>query len=116
MYRQTGDLVLDNQGLARQGVIVRHLVLPGGIGGTRRGLEWLASEVSTGVGLSLMSQYNPSYKAAEYSELKRTLKPEEYAEVLKVARQLGFRQVFAQGQQAPLHYLPDFARQSPFGP
>lgn len=114
MYRQAGGLKLDGDGIATRGVLVRHLVLPGGIGGTRENLAWLAGEVSPGAGLSLMSQYHPSNWAKRYTEINRSILKEEYAEALRAAKDYGFRQIFAQGLSSPREYLPDFNLEKPF--
>ena len=63
MYRQVGGLEVDEEGIAVRGLIVRHLVMPGGHAGTREVLTWIADEVGTDIGLSVMDQYFPAYKA-----------------------------------------------------
>jgi putative pyruvate formate lyase activating enzyme len=80
MSRQVGRLVLDDEGIARRGLIVRHLVLPGGLAGTRRVLEWLASHLPYGTAVSLMGQYFPAGDAVGDERLGRKLTEEEYAE------------------------------------
>jgi putative pyruvate formate lyase activating enzyme len=89
MHRQVGDLVLDEQGIARRGLLVRHLVLPEGIAGTAQVLEFLAREVSPTTYLNLMDQYYPCYRADEYPELARRLTPEEYRAALAAAAHHG---------------------------
>jgi len=61
MYRQVGDLVVDKHGLAQRGLIVRHLILPNDIAGSRESLAWLAQELSPSVTVSIMSQYSPQH-------------------------------------------------------
>ena len=82
MYRQVGGLTLDSDGIVKRGLVVRHLVLPGGISGTREVLRFVA-DLSTSIGISLMSQYFPAHRAAECSELQRKLTPQEYDEALE---------------------------------
>jgi len=82
MYRQVGGLALDEEGIARRGLVVRHLVLPGGISGTREVLQFIAG-LSTSIGISLMSQYFPAHRAADYEELQRKLTPQEYDQALE---------------------------------
>ncbi len=91
MHRQVGDLVLDARGIARRGLLVRHLVLPGGVSGTQAVLRFLAEEISPGTYLNLMDQYRPCYRADENPPLDRALSREEYREALDLARRLGLR-------------------------
>jgi putative pyruvate formate lyase activating enzyme len=97
MFRQVGGLVLDNRGIARRGLIVRHLVLPGGLSGTEDVLHFIAG-LSTSVGISLMSQYFPAHRACEYEELKRKLTEEEYSRALETLS----RHNFSHGWTQPL--------------
>ncbi len=78
MYRQVGNLKLDNQGVALSGLIVRHLVLPEDIAGSSRTFEFLSSEVSDKVWISLMGQYFPAFKARRFPPLDRRITREEY--------------------------------------
>ena len=80
MNRQVGRLVRDECGIATRGLIVRHLVLPGGLSGTRRVLEWMADHLPPGTALSLMGQYFPAGEAVGDRRLGRKLAPEEYAD------------------------------------
>jgi putative pyruvate formate lyase activating enzyme len=89
MHRQVGDLVLDDQGIARRGLLVRHLVLPDGIAGTKAVLKFLAEEISPGTYVNLMDQYRPCYRAGEFPELGRSITAAEYEEALGVARRYG---------------------------
>lgn len=83
IHRQVGDeLVLDGEGIARRGLIIRHMVLPGGLAGTREVLRWIASELSPHVYISLMGQYFPAYRAVDHPLLGRKLTVEEYEEAL----------------------------------
>ncbi|MBU1753068.1 radical SAM protein [bacterium] len=83
MWRQTGSLVIDTEGIAQKGVIVRHLVLPEGIAGTKQVLKMLAQEISPNVYISLMSQYFPANKASSYSEINRKISRQEYDDALE---------------------------------
>jgi putative pyruvate formate lyase activating enzyme len=91
MFRQVGDLTLDERGIARRGLLVRHLVLPGGIAGTPEVLRFLAEEVSPRTYLNLMDQYHPCYRADEYPPLDRSVDREEYGQALMLAKRYGFR-------------------------
>jgi len=89
MHRQVGDLVLDAQGVARRGLLVRHLVLPQGIAGTDAVLSFLAGEVSRDTYVNLMDQYRPCYRADEYPGLDRPLSSAEYHDALACAARHG---------------------------
>jgi putative pyruvate formate lyase activating enzyme len=93
MHRQVGDLVLDEKGLARRGILLRHLVMPGQLEQTRAILEWIAAELSPNTYVNLMNQYRPAGKvnAALYPELNRCITSAEYREVLELAGALGLR-------------------------
>ncbi len=78
MYRQVGNLVLDEDGIATRGLIIRHLILPGGLSGTEGVMKFLAEEISRDVYISLMSQYFPAFKAHEFRELSRRITDDEY--------------------------------------
>jgi putative pyruvate formate lyase activating enzyme len=85
MYRQVGDLELDEHGIARRGLLVRHLVLPRQLAGTEAVLAFLAREISAETYLNLMDQYHPCYRADEYPPLDRPLTAAEYREALRLA-------------------------------
>lgn len=89
MHRQVGDLVIGEDGLARRGLLIRHLVLPNGIAGSKKVLEFIAREISIHSWVNIMDQYYPAYKAFQYPELSRRITPEEYREVVEYARKLG---------------------------
>ena len=89
MHRQVGDLQLDEQGLAVRGLLVRHLVLPGRLAGTREIMRFLASEISTDTYVNLMDQYRPAFRAAAHARLNRRPTAEEFNEALRWARQEG---------------------------
>ncbi len=110
MYRQVGELVVDSSGVAQRGVIVRHLILPNGLAGSRQSLGWLAGEVSTSVSVSLMSQYHPTHRAHQYPLLSRRILLSEYEDVLEMMNQLGLTSGWAQGMASHRLYLPDFER------
>ncbi len=111
MYRQVGDLVLDEAGLAQRGLIVRHLILPNGLAGSQDSLTWLVSQVSPTVTVSIMSQYFPAHRASRISSLSRTISPSEYSEVVKLVGRLGLENGWLQEMGASENYLPDFTRQ-----
>ncbi|MDX1295078.1 MAG: hypothetical protein R3302_02355 [Sulfurimonadaceae bacterium] len=89
MHTQVGDLVRDEQGLAKRGLLVRHLVLPNGIAGSQEVFRFLAEEVSKDTYINIMDQYYPSYNSSEYPELSRRISPEEYEEAVAMAKRFG---------------------------
>jgi putative pyruvate formate lyase activating enzyme len=94
MHRQVGDLVLDERGLARRGVILRHLVMPGQLDETEAILRYVAEELGPGCYVNLMAQYYVSGKVGkdgDYMEIARGLDRSEYAEALAIANELGLR-------------------------
>ena len=93
MHRQTGDLQLDDKGVAQRGLLVRHLVLPGGLAGTRSVTEFLSKEISTNTYLNLMDQYYPCYRARENPPLNRPLYKDEFLEALTLAEQYGLHRL-----------------------
>jgi len=89
MHRQVGDLQLDSAGVARRGLLVRHLVLPENLGGTDRILDFLARDVSPNTYLNLMDQYRPCYRAEHYPPLDRRPTRGEFQAAVTMARRLG---------------------------
>ncbi len=117
MYRQVGDLAVDGEGIARRGLIVRHLILPNGFAGSRESLAWLAGEVSPTVTVSIMSQYFPAHRAQRIPLLSRKISASEYSEVVKLIDELGLENGWIQEMGAAEDYLPDFQREgNPFSP
>ena len=94
MHRQVGDLVLDEHGMARRGLILRHLIMPGLLGETEAILRFAAAELGTGTYVNLMAQYYVSGKVGQngqYEEIARGIHREEFEQALTLARELGLR-------------------------
>jgi putative pyruvate formate lyase activating enzyme len=89
MHRQVGDLVMDEQGIARWGLLVRHLVLPNGLAGTAEIVRFLAEEISPETYLNVMSQYRPTYKAHDYPDIDRRPTMEELEGAVSLAQEAG---------------------------
>jgi putative pyruvate formate lyase activating enzyme len=89
MHRQVGDLILDGNGVALRGLLVRHLVLPNGLAGTREIVKFLAEELSPKTYINIMAQYRPMYKAREYPEIDRRASPDELQEAVDLALEAG---------------------------
>ena len=93
MHRQVGDLVMDTEGVAVKGLVVRHLVMPGGLDETREILQFLAREVSLDTYVNVMDQYRPCGKAHQYPGLDRRLTNAEYRDALKIAEAAGLHRL-----------------------
>ena len=91
MHRQVGDLSLDDRGVARRGLLVRHLVLPEGLAGTSEIVRFLRNEVSPRTYINVMSQYRPCYRAHTLPPLDRRISQDEYAEAVDLAAEAGLR-------------------------
>ncbi len=115
MYFQMGSsLLTDEHGKAERGMLIRHLVLPGLAEESKKVLSIIAEELSTGVNISLMSQYHPMHKADQYPTLNRSLYKSEYDEVVNFMHELGFRNGWVQDMESYQNYLPDFSKDHPF--
>ena len=88
-----GDLVLDERGLARRGLLVRHLVLPNGLAGSPEIIRFLAQEISPNTYLNLMDQYHPAFNAQLFPKLRRRITPQEYAETISLAQAAGLQRL-----------------------
>jgi putative pyruvate formate lyase activating enzyme len=95
MHRQVGDLVVDENGLALRGLILRHLVMPGSIAGTREILQWVARELGPDTYVNVMPQYWPAGKVndSNYVEINRLITPGEFEHALALARAAGLRRL-----------------------
>lgn len=93
MHRQVGDLQVNSRGLAMRGLLVRHLVLPGGLAGSKEVIGFLAREVSPETYLNVMSQYHPSYRAGQYPELNRPITPREFQAAQQAALDAGLHRL-----------------------
>ncbi|UCG05638.1 MAG: radical SAM protein [Desulfobacterales bacterium] len=89
MHRQVGDLIIDDRGIAQRGVLIRHLVLPNGLAGTREVMQFIAAKISPNSYVNVMSQYRPCGRAAEVNGLSSYLPPGDYRQALELARQAG---------------------------
>jgi len=96
MHRQTGDLETDSRGIARRGVLIRHLVLPNGLAGSRAVLDFVSRELSRSSYVNIMDQFRPAYRSLRYTELSRAIKEREYLEVLEYAAAVGLQRGFPQ--------------------
>jgi putative pyruvate formate lyase activating enzyme len=93
MHRQVGNLVINSQGLAGRGLLVRHLVLPNNLSGTEAVVRFLAEEISAKTYLNLMDQYRPAFNARQYPKLSRPLRSQEYQAAQEMARLAGLNRL-----------------------
>ncbi len=115
MYRQKGSSVIfSDTGVAMKGLIIRHLVLPGQANDSKQILRWIAEELSPGVYISLMAQYNPPEGLTCPPPLDRRLHREEYESVVDEMESLGFCNGWIQELGSSGNYNPDFGRDQPF--
>ncbi len=115
MYYQKGStLSTDQNGRADNGLLIRHLVLPGHAEESKKVLHSIAEELSPGVHLSLMSQYLPTVQVKHHPVLNRTLFKAEYEAVVETMEALGFRNGWVQNMDSNVNYRPDFNIENPF--
>ena len=113
MFSQVGPVQFDEEGMLKKGVIVRHMVMPSGVEDSMDILTWIAEHLPLDdILVSVMSQYTPFYKSADYPEINRRLTQEEYDWVLDWMECMGIEQGFVQElSSAKEEYTPDFSLQ-----
>jgi putative pyruvate formate lyase activating enzyme len=115
MYWQKGSsLRTDERGVAENGILIRHLVLPGHSSESIRLLQSIAEELSPGVHLSLMAQYHPTFEVMNDPVMGRSLFEDEYNAVAEAMESLGFRNGWLQEMNSSSNYRPDFRKENPF--
>ncbi|MFH0975113.1 MAG: radical SAM protein [Spirochaetota bacterium] len=113
MVKQVGDTLEIKDGIARSGIIVRHLVLPGRIENSREVFRLIKKEISTSIPISLMSQYTPVDKVRDHPVLGRRITSDEYNQVVEYALDMGFDNLFVQKVNES-DLAPDFKSEKPF--
>lgn len=114
MKNQVGDLIVDENDIAKSGIIIRHLVLPNNESDSYDILIELKERGFLNSYISLMSQYSPEFMAKDYDNINRKLYVKEYNEVLNFALDLGFENILGQEIESSDNYLPDFRKDKPF--
>lgn len=89
MHRQVGDLALGERGVARRGLMIRHLVLPEGLAGTAELMRFIADELSPDTYVNVMAQYRPAGDAAAFEEIARPVTRREVEDAIEAARRAG---------------------------
>ena len=97
MHRQVGVAKPAGDGLIYRGLMIRHLVMPNNVAGTKEVIEWIATNLPKDTYLNIMSQYRPMYKAFEYPEISRRITREEYNQTVKWAKKAGLTNLDIQG-------------------
>lgn len=95
MHRQVGELLVDENGIALRGLIIRHLVLPGNIAGTDKFVQFVATRLSRSTYVNIMAQYRPEYKARGIPELSRRITGAEYRQAIRWATEAGLTRLDA---------------------
>ncbi len=114
MKRQVGVLMIKD-GVATRGLLIRHLVLPGGLAGSDKIIEWIRDNLGTDTFISFMSQYYPVHKAGQYPLMNRRIKHEEYDRLTDLLIDEGFKNAFIQKLESAPLFIPDFEKEEPFG-
>lgn len=97
MHRQVGDLTLDDSGIATNGLLIRHLVMPNHVESAKGIMEFIAENISKNTFVDIMAQYQPYYKAKSedfYAEINRAITREEYGEIVDHARSVGLERLY----------------------
>jgi len=114
MHGQVGNLVVDLNGRAIRGLILRHLILPANVSGTDETLVWIRKNLPRSVTISLMAQYGPLYKGPQFPPLDRKITLAEYDRVVDLAWDMGLENVFVQDLDSHELGVPDFGKTVPF--
>jgi putative pyruvate formate lyase activating enzyme len=107
MQRQVGDLQINAQGQAQRGLLVRHLLMPGGFAETDAILRFLAEEISVNCYVNIMDQYRPAGRADEFAELAATISAAEYRQAMERAEQYGLTRLDRRNFADLLRHLLD---------
>jgi len=89
MHRQVGDLQIDEDEVAIRGLLIRHLVMPQGLAGTKETVDFIATEISRNSYVNIMAQYHPCYKASEMLQLTTVLAHHEFLDAVELAHKAG---------------------------
>jgi len=113
MFNQVGNLKLSEDGIAQKGIIVRHLILPNNLENSFKVLKYIM-EIDKNIYVNLMSQYEPVYRAKDFSGLNRTINKEEFQKVFDYFVELGLGNGWVQELESHSMFLPDFTKENPF--
>lgn len=109
MYNQVGEIELDDEGIIKKGLVIRHMILPGMAGESIKILNWIKESLPSKIIVSIMSQYTPYHRSCEYPEINRRIIRREYEKVLNHFYKLDFENgYFQERDSAQEEYIPDF--------
>ena len=94
MHCQVGDLRMDSHGIAKRGLLIRHLVMPNGLAGTEDLMRFIVEQLSPHSYVNIMAQYRPVHQARAFSDVNRPINMEEFREALEIARTCGIHRGF----------------------
>lgn len=94
MHQQVGDLIINEEGTAERGLIVRHLVLPNDLAGSQKIFEFISNEISKNTFLNIMDQYWPTYNAFKFPEISRRITKEEFKKVRCLAKKFNLKRIY----------------------
>ncbi|MGB5894794.1 MAG: radical SAM protein, partial [Ignavibacteriaceae bacterium] len=98
MHRQVGNLKISKRGIAQRGMLIRHLVLPNDLAGSKKVIDFVADEISAESYINIMDQYRPAYNANKYEKLNRKITPSEFKEIVDYAFCKGLKRGFEECQ------------------
>lgn len=94
MYRQVGDLHIKRSGIANTGLLIRHLILPNNIAGSKKVLDFIAEKLSLDTYVNIMDQFRPAYLADNHPEINRKINDDEFQEIIHYAKKIGLYRGF----------------------
>ncbi|MCX8093706.1 MAG: radical SAM protein [Candidatus Goldbacteria bacterium] len=97
MHRQVGVAITPNDGIMKRGLMIRHLVMPNNVSGSKEIIKWISENLPKNTYINIMSQYYPYYRAPEFAEISREIEMDEYYEVIEYAKKCGLTNVEIQG-------------------
>lgn len=109
MYRQVGNVQIDNDGIIKKGLIIRNLILPNNVRNTKKVLEWISNNIGKDVYVSIMAQYFPTNRSNEFSEINRKINKREFKIIERYLFDLGFNNGYIQSlEECEEKYVPKF--------
>lgn len=109
MYRQVGNVQIDNDGIIKKGLIIRNLILPNNVRNTKKVLEWISNNIGKDVYVSIMAQYFPTNRSNEFSEINRKINKREFKIIERYLFELGFNNGYIQSlEECEEKYVPKF--------
>lgn len=109
MYRQVGDLIINDNGIAQRGILIRHMLLPGNISQAVKIFNWVADNLSLDTYISVMRQYTPYGEAKNMSPIDRPITAKEYKIAKQKIEEIGFENIYFQKKSSSDEiFIPDF--------